>query len=183
MVRYAKFRFIEVKDVLVRPGLPPRAAAKLYPFRPRAGSRVARHRDPTCVRRRRRRSTAPPLALYDFFESIRRTISGYSHVSTSRVHVVFDQVSFDDPSPNSSRTHTTGPPIFKYFLNPHADRPVETPAGALIRRSTAASAVRAFISREGVLRGLSGRPHEAREFRGIADFHAASGLPVLAAMG
>ena len=122
MVRYAKFRFTEVNDALVRPRLPTLdQPTQLYTFRPRAGSRVARHRDPTGVRRRRCRSTAPPLAICGFFEDIRRTNSGLSasrHLASTSSSIRCRSM---NPSPTSSPDSRCGLSIFKCFLNPHAD--------------------------------------------------------------
>jgi len=177
MVRYAKFRFTEVKDALDRPhSAPLEQPAKLYLFRPRAGSRVARHSDPKCVRRRRRRYAAPPLALYDFFESIRRTISGHSHVSTSHGYLVFDQGLFDISSPTSSQTHSPEPQYSNISLIHPPTALSILPRGALVHRSVAASTVRAFISQEGVIRGLSGQPHEAHGFRVLSNLSSRPGL-------
>ena len=177
MVRYAKFRFTEVKDGPGRPRLPTiHQPAQLYAFRPRAGSKVARHRDPTCVRRRRRRSTAPPLAFYDFFESIRRTISGHSHVSMSHGYLIFDQVLFDISSPTSSQTHSPEPQYSNISLIHPPTALSILPQGALVHRSVAASTVRAFISQDGVIRGLSGQLPEARGFRVLSNLSRRPGV-------
>ena len=146
MVRYAKFRFTEVKDVLGRPWLPtleqPANCTRFVLAQVR-GLHVTVILP--VVRRRRRRSTALPSRSAASPRVSVEPFPGFLHPDVSRLRHLRSGVVrclFADQFPDS----LCAPSIFICFLNLHADRPCRDFRGASDGSPATASSARSAIS-------------------------------------